>query len=609
MPTLSDLPDELVRKIIEALPLHECPGLRLVGRSFSRAAADIFFSKQEIAITSLDKLQCLFQLQSEPHAYMPLRRLCLKERACSAIANMGQCTAHLVKKMRQLQHLQNLAIDPPRLILVNELDRHFWAPWMDLIYLPRLYRLAVQPVRLHAKGCPLPTAFSTQLTHLQVYRAFEFDLPTVVALLRHLPKMHTMELTLLSVQFDHQPLSDFVHESMTTKASQHTGMKHLGLEIADPRQKEACEIAALLTLCFYTTPCLDALSIQGPLPSRNHYVPAAPIDSTRLPVALLGFPKRLHVNMFYLAPDAVQWTAPFRADATRPFNQYPVHMDFRLPCTIVSSLLANMPLEKLTSLLVVAINPDLFDNDKLIPSERKAVEWPRLCRSLTRLTLDSFKFESPDDLARLVTELPALKQLRISACTCRWWEVQPLYLADPWVKALNVLFAVRHGDPSPFYWWVLPLNNMSLEVCLDDKDCLLPRLYIVLRHNTNRYDSSARMWVTNGHIEQDNALSPIPSTQTRVASSHKLHPGQVDYLYVFLQGHADELARPVPLEHGQNGPVQGSPLELALYCLRRHLITVYSCHSVHSFTSYDCTQRDNRHGFRMDLGNPNSFIL
>ncbi|KAI8075276.1 hypothetical protein BC940DRAFT_363302 [Gongronella butleri] len=606
---MNRLPDELLQSVLECVPKDDLLSVRLTSRALYSVATEVFFRKHTVYIQDRDDLRRLVKLMSTaPENAVPIQRLELYTSVWTPSPTatrvdvawkMGMLLVG--RAVPYLQRLTHLYLQPPQSFESN-LNEQTWRVFKQLFQLPALLDLDILSVA-HVLRCPLPSMLSRRLTtlHLDIIMPDQ-DLLIICQLLEHMTNLAILTVRVPSPMINKKPLSRFVHGQLRTKP-QFLELRDLTILVGCHSYEEEQEIASLLSFLFYVTPRLDKLRVETGT-YEDHRIPSLsrvmPPDPTRLPVRYFGFPREL-VVVLHLGPISCVWEAPLRLD-------YRAHYPTRLPEKVVCvsplptalMLLMYLPTSNMThvelqggnestALLSLALWPRVLNRIPTLETLKftlvdlseqglalcETPEWHGSRDRVNHLSFMGCILDRPSTVTRVLRLCPSVQKLDILHCMCRSWQMDVPIHDNPWVASLRALFRSRRTNKYTFFWWHLPASQLHMHVSEQCPHLELPRLHIILQDTSHAIGQTTRIW-----LREVDGYDLVPSSQSSELPYHELSAQEVLYVRQYIDSHQAALKSPRVLFDNDS---QLDPMELydlAVFCLRHHLITVYTCNSL-----------------------------
>ncbi|KAI8064549.1 hypothetical protein BC940DRAFT_306006, partial [Gongronella butleri] len=196
------LPRELLLDVIQWLPLDVLLECRLVSRFFRLLATPVAFSQVQVDLNNEQLIDAHSLYHGNPDAYFPAQDLIIHQ---SQIEPLSVLLSHATDLKTLLMPVQ----------IKSKVNEDIMAEYVTITSMPSLRHLIFTGYSVPFAP-PIVPRPDSKLTHLEIKggMVFRADFHYILQLLRHLPHLHRLYITLPVTTVDGQALPQFLDSSI-----------------------------------------------------------------------------------------------------------------------------------------------------------------------------------------------------------------------------------------------------------------------------------------------------------------------------------------------------------------------------------------------------------
>ncbi|KAI8068545.1 hypothetical protein BC940DRAFT_353500 [Gongronella butleri] len=504
MPSLQDLPIELLRLVMQRLPPSDVLQMRLVDHHFNEMATPIAFEQITFNLSHLQKLTDMVSFYTgTPHAKFPAKDISISDRKCLSMV------ATLLPYWRD----------------VGKLSLDFWngdsneeqlAILKNVVNYSSLRHLVISYSEPSHPVLPDP---GSNLRILDI-RGVSCGLECILTLLRNMQHLQSLKIQLGKSSVNETPLCNFVDEFLTSEPP-HLSMTNLSITFIDWQKTSPQDVPAVhdVALFFaFLMPKLASFDLKMDMRKSNQVAQLAipSQDGHHLPPPLELKPLP-HENAAIDSPSPLATLCP------------PLKIDLTLQPNVIHDSLVRLPhslphvltMNSAHSSSTLSLSPVLSGWAFL---KKLTIEWSDLldldvalqrmpaAACLKELVLENCMIDHPGVLERAVARLSSLSHLHL---VCVWaydWRFDSqLTMNNPWFSLLRSFFKKYHDlmfGEGMLHWFSCPVTTASLHVCEEFsrsewigireglvESTMQMRLIILIQDAQQATDDLVQMWL------------------------------------------------------------------------------------------------------------------
>ncbi|KAI8065931.1 hypothetical protein BC940DRAFT_303218 [Gongronella butleri] len=526
------LPLELLPYILRFLPRQDLVrNARVVNHRWSWVAGLLVFDQIVVDLNTLGSMSTLVEMVVvDPKVLIPLKHVKLCSNWIASEFAIRSGNRHCISMRAGLKLVEFVLPHLPDLRSVDISLPHDLKT-LDTAQLDILHQITRNCKLVMLRFQRMPVFMSQQITsHLAPslrileisHTVADNDLQLVLLLLRKVPGLEKLMISLDCSQVNGEPLRTFLYSSLS-KEPQYYGMRSMKIQAADNTKR--LDHLGILAFFYYVTPRLYELSIIWLM---HAFGKKEALDSARLPALHDdGFPISVNIGPEHLGTDHT--VCKMRRPDLYMKSLKPRHNEllFCAEMSIISPILAQLPLSQMDHLSIRTRYVEFrhpLDLSDLVRRSPKLEQLHLLRVKVVLSTLDhapwlaqiktlqlwSCLFENPAELDCILAQCPSLQVVRLGDVRCKTWLWHPVVkLENPLVDVLSSFYA-RHQRPDRFLRW------LSLPVHLDELDFTdntnggsveppVPQVYIFLQSSAHTIGPSVQV-VFRGRLDDSHPI-------------------------------------------------------------------------------------------------------